>query len=63
MITVTQPPKEGAVVDVKTSSPPQVNSQIEFIKGKQAVALGIVTEVTSQNTYKVLVVLSEAGPQ
>jgi len=63
MITVTQPPKEGAVVNVKTSSPPQVNDTVEFIKGRRAVAIGIVLEVPSPHTYTVLVVASEAGPQ
>ena len=60
MITVTQAPKEGKVVDVMTSNPPEINSQIEFIKGKRAVALGVVTE-TNTNTYKILVVASEEG--
>lgn len=62
MITVTQAPSEGAVVDVMSSSPPAVNSSVEFIKGKRTVALGIVTE-TGQNTYKVLVVASETAGQ
>jgi len=60
MITVTQAPKEGKVVDVMTSNPPEINSQVEFIKGKRAVALGIVVENTA-NTYKVVVVASETG--
>ena len=60
MITVTKAPSEGAIVDVMTSSPPKTNTQVEFIKGKRAVALGIVTE-TKPNTYKVLIVASEVG--
>lgn len=62
MITVSKAPSEGAVIDVMTSNPPAVNSQVEFIKGKRAVALGVVTE-TNQNTYKVLVVASETAGQ
>ena len=60
MIQVTKAPQEGAVVDVMTSSPPEIKSQVEFIKGKRAVALGIVVENTA-NTYKVVVVASETG--
>lgn len=62
MITVTQAPEEGEIVDVMTSNPPALDTRVEFIKGKRAVALGIVTE-TNRNTYKVLVVASEAGGQ
>jgi len=63
MITVTQTPREGEEINVKTSNPPQVNDPVEFIKGRHAVAIGIVLEVPSPHTYTVLVVASEAGPQ
>lgn len=54
-------PKEGTELHVMTASLPTLGSQIEIIKGKHAVAVGIVTEHTSNATYKVLVVMSEAN--
>lgn len=61
MIQVSKAPAEGAVIDVKTSNLPELNSRVEFIKGNRAVALGIVIETPTPFTYKVLVVASEAG--
>ncbi len=62
MLTVTKAPNEGVVLDVISSNPPPLNSEVELIKGKRAVALGLVIE-TKQHTYKILVVTSEADGQ
>lgn len=60
-IQVSKAPPEGQILDVRTSSPPAENSQIEIVRGKTAVAIGLVIQIVNKNWYKVLVVSSEAG--
>jgi hypothetical protein len=62
-INTSSAPKEGAELNVMSSNLPRVGSQVEITRGAKAVAIGIVTEHTSNKTYKVLVVMSETGPQ
>lgn len=60
-INTTKAPTEGTILNVQTSKLPKLNSQVEVIKGKVAVAIGIVVNHTSSHTYQVLVVMSETG--
>jgi len=65
MATVHVPviPKEGEELHIMTSKQPEVNDQIEVIRGNKAVAIAIVVELNGQHAYTALVVASEAGPQ
>jgi len=55
-VFVKQEPPIGAVLNVMTPTTPQVETMVEVVKDKKVCAVGVVTEVTSSNSYQVLIV-------